>query len=155
MGRMLDTVERFFESEKWQFTRDDELPMLITIFSGENGKWACYAHIREEQEQFVFYSICPMSATEDTMAAVAEFAARANSGLIIGNFELDYSDGQIGFKTAVDVEGAALTPALVQRLVHTNVVTMDRYLPGIVSVILGHNSPDDAVAAVLSQGAAY
>ena len=76
-----------------------------------------------------------MNAPGERMAAVAEFITRANYGLIIGNFELDFSDGEIRYKTSLDVEGDRLSQALIKQLVYTNVLTMDQYLPGILAVL--------------------
>ncbi|BAY40200.1 hypothetical protein NIES2111_45830 [Nostoc sp. NIES-2111] len=121
---------------------------LQISFQGENGKWNCYARARDEQQQFIFYSICPVNAPEDKRLAVAEFITRANCGITLGNFELDFSDGEISYKTSIDVEGDRLTTALIQRLVYANVMMMDEYLPGIMSVIYGNVSAEEAVAQI-------
>jgi hypothetical protein len=118
------------------------------MFQGENGTWVCYAHAREEQKLFIFYSVCQVNAPEDKRMAVAEFLTRANYGLLIGNFELDFNDGEIRYKTSIDVEGDRPSPALVQQLVYANVLTMDRYLPGIMTVIYGSASPAEAIAEI-------
>ena len=103
-----------------------------------------------EQQQFVFYSICPVNAPENKRLAVAEFITRANSGMIIGHFELDFTEGQIRYKTSIDVEDDSLCSALIKRLVYANVMMMDAYLPGIMSVIYGEVTPLDAIAQIES-----
>jgi hypothetical protein len=67
---------------------------------------------------------------------------------LIGNFELDLVDGEIRFKTSNDVKNDRLSSALFQPLVYTNVVMMDRYLPGIMAVIYGGVSPENAIAQI-------
>jgi hypothetical protein len=120
-------------------------------FQSENGKWNCYAKARVEQEQFVFYSICPSLAPENKRLAIAEFLSRANSGIIIGNFELDFASGEIRYKTSIDVEGDRLSSALLKQLVYANVMMMDEYLPGIMSVMYGNVSPVEAIAQIEGQ----
>ncbi|HEY9850963.1 MAG TPA: hypothetical protein V6D28_15955 [Leptolyngbyaceae cyanobacterium] len=78
----------------------------------------------------------------------SDFITRANYGTIIGNFELDYADGEVRYKTSIDVEGSNLTFPLIKQLVYTNVTMMDEYLPGIVSVIEGNVEPKDAIAKI-------
>ncbi|NES73010.1 MAG: YbjN domain-containing protein, partial [Okeania sp. SIO2D1] len=121
---------------------------LRMLFQGQNGKWTCYARTRVEQSQFVFYSICPVKVPKPKRRAVGEFISRANYGMIIGNFELDFVEGEIRYKTSTDVEGLTLTLALIKRLVYTNVMMMDEYLPGITSVIKGEASPEEAIAQI-------
>jgi len=147
-GQILEEIVSFFTKDDWPYTKIKGEPILQTAFQGENGKWTCYAKAREEQEQFVFYSICPVNAPENKRLAVAEFLTRANSGMIIGNFEMDFKDGEIRYKTSIDVEGDSLTSALIKRLVYANVTMMDEYLPGIMSVIYGDVSAVDAIAQI-------
>jgi hypothetical protein len=146
MGEILDTTISFFQEDGWLFRQLEGQSVLAMGFQGESGQWTCYAQAREEQRQFVFYSVCPVNAPEDKRLAVAEFLTRANYGLFIGNFELDFDDGEIRYKTSIDVEGDRLTPALVQQLVYTNVLMMDQYLSGLMSVIYGDVAPAEAVA---------
>jgi hypothetical protein len=141
----------FFTEDDWPFTKIKGEPVLLTAFQGENGKWTCYAKAREEQEQFVFYSICSINVPENKRLAVAEFLTRANTGMIIGNFELDFASGEICYKTSIDVKGDLLSFALIKQLVYANVLMMDKYLPGIKSVIEGDVSPEDAITQIEGQ----
>ncbi len=81
---------------------------------------------------------------------MAEFLTRANYGLIIGNFELDFGDGEIRYKTSLDVEGDRLSQASIKQLVYTSVLTMDQYLPGIEAVIKYGMNAEAAIALVES-----
>ena len=96
----------------------------------------------------IFYSFCPVNATKSKLQAIAEFITKANYGMIIGNFELDFKDGEIRYKTSIDVEDETLTSTLIKQLVFTNVAMMDKYLPGIRSIIEDNESPDEAISHV-------
>jgi hypothetical protein len=146
--RIFEAIINFFTEDDWAYTKIQGEPTLRLAFQGQNGKWTCYAKAREQQQQFVFYSICPVKVPETKNLAIAEFIARANFGMIIGNFELDFTDGEIRYKTSIDVEGANLTFLQVKRLVYANVMMMDQYLPGIMSVIDSDVEPKDAIAQI-------
>jgi len=148
--KIFEAIINFFTEDDWAYTKIQGEPTLRLAFQGQNGKWTCYAKAREQQQQFVFYSICPINTPETKNLAIAEFIARANFGMIIGNFELDFTDGQIRYKTSIDVEGANLTFLQIKRLVYANVMMMDQYLPGIISVIDGDVEPKDAIAQIES-----
>jgi len=149
--QIFDTVIKFFTDDDWSFAKVQGEPTLRMLFQGKNGTWTCYARTRVEQSQFVFYSICPVKVPKPKRRALGEFIARANSGMIIGNFELDFTDGEIRYKTSIDVEGSTLTFPLIKRLVYTNVIMMDEYLHGITSVTKGDASPEDAIAQIETQ----
>ncbi|MBD2166900.1 YbjN domain-containing protein [Calothrix membranacea FACHB-236] len=138
----------FFTNDDWTFTKIQGKPILQMGYQGKNGQWLCYARANESPQQFAFYSICPTIAPQEQRLAIAEFITHANNGIVIGNFELNFSSGEIMYKTSIDVEGDRITSTLIKRLVYANVVTIDQYLPGIMAVIAGKLSPTDAIALV-------
>lgn len=146
-----EQMVRFFEQDGWPAVSLPGSGALQINFQGQSGNWLCYAQARDDSSQFAFYSVCPVNAPEPRRAMVTEFITRANYGLIIGNFELDLDDGEIRYKTSIDVEQTELSPALMQPLVYANVWTMDRYLPGLMAVIFGNAIPLQAIELVESE----
>lgn len=145
---VFDKMVKFFQDDEWKFRQLEDRPILQMGFSGRNGSWMCYAQAKNEQQRFIFYSVLEAKASPEKHPAIAEFLTRANYGLVLGNFEMDYSDGEIRYKTSVDVEGGDLTHEMIKTLVYTNVLMMDKYLPGIMSVLYANIPPEQAVASV-------
>ncbi|MEH2039431.1 YbjN domain-containing protein [Nostoc sp.] len=127
----------FFTKDDWAFVKLQGEPILQLAFQGKRDRFTCYAKAREEEQQFVFYSVCPVKAPKTKRRAIAQFLTQVNYGLVIGNFELDVTDGEIRYKTSIDVQGERLTTTLIKRLVYTNVLMMDDYLPGIQAALKG------------------
>lgn len=145
---LLDAVVEFFIEDEWHYQQLPDKPIFRLGFQGENGSWQCYAQIREEQQQFLFYSVLDMNVPEDKRDVMAEFIARANYGLNVGNFEMDYGDGEVRFKTSIDVEDDRLSLALAKNVVYANVVVMDKYFHGIMSVVYGDVDPESAIGKI-------
>ena len=143
--RLFAAVQRFFAEDNWAAAPVSDGVLQMT-FRGENGQWMCFAQAREELRQFIFYSVCPVTIAADKRLAIAEFITRANYGLIIGNFELDFDDGELRYKTSLDVEAADLTSGLIRPVVYANVITMDRYLPGALAILYGNTLPVEAIS---------
>lgn len=148
MAQMIDQMVAFFKEDEWPYTELEGGAVLGIVFQGQHGQWSCYAQAREEQQQFLFYSVCPVSAPANKREAMMEFITRANYGLVLGNFEMDLNDGEIRYKTSIDVEGADLTMGLLKPVVYANVMMMDQYLPGIMAIIYSDAPPDQAIAQV-------
>jgi hypothetical protein len=148
VGRILDAAIAFFEQDDWKYTRLAHSPVLRLGFAGENGQWTCFAREREEQEQFIFSSQFPAHAPEHKRLAIAELITRINFGIVIGNFEMDFSDGEIRYKTSIDLEGCPALPELFKPLIYANVFTVDRYFPAFMSVLYAGVSPREALAAI-------
>ncbi|NMB54984.1 MAG: YbjN domain-containing protein [Leptolinea sp.] len=145
MNELFPIIEKFFTDDEWYFIQLGNQPILQMTFQGKNGKWTCYAQIHEEQPIFFFFSICPVNVPEDKRQKMAEFLTRANYGLKVGNFEMDFSDGEIRYKTSLNVENDQLSGPIIRNLVYANLWTMDRYLAGILSVIYGNIDPAEAI----------
>jgi hypothetical protein len=115
---------------------------------GQNGKFAGFTIAYDDRSQLCFYTVLPIQAPESRRFGVVEFIARANYNMIIGNFEIDMSDGEIRYKTSIDIEGGTLTQMMCKNLVYANVTTMDRYFPGLAAVISGAQTPAEAVTKI-------
>jgi hypothetical protein len=144
------TLGEFLEEDEWYPQQLEGKTIYRVGFNGHNGQMSCYAQVREDLEQFLFYVLSPVKAPEESRPAAAEFITRANYGLRIGNFELDYSDGEVRYKSSLDYEGVALSPELIKNAIYPAVRTMDRYLPGLIKVIYGDQSPAEAISAIES-----
>jgi hypothetical protein len=149
--RALQAVGRFMEEDGWhpQFIEDTQV--YRSYFVGLNGEVTCFAQVRVDLEQFIFYVLMPVHVPVNMRPAVAEFITRANYGLRIGNFEMDFDDGELRYKSSIDFEGVELVPGLIRNTIYPAAQTMDRYLPGILSVIFGGKSPEEAIAAIEEQ----
>ena len=144
-GPIFDDLVEFFTGDEWGPEQIEDQPVLKMDFEGDNGKWTFLAFAYDESERVVFASALPVEVTEDKFADAAEFITRANFGMEIGNFEMDYSDGSVQFRTSVDIEGGELTPKMIQNLAYVNVTVTDQYLPGLVMVLEGDATPEEAI----------
>lgn len=142
------TLGAFLEEDGWYPQQIEDRTIYRMGFEGKNGRYSCFAQIRLDLEQFLFYAMAPTKVPEAARAAVAEFLTRANYGLRIGNFEMDYADGEVRYKSSLDFENALLTPALIRNTIYPAVQTLDRYMPGLMTVIYGGQTPAEAVQAI-------
>ena len=138
-----DAVTAYFASEDWPVVESDP-GVLETAFEGTATVWPLRIHVFEEDVRAVFVSAFPAPIPEEQRAAVGEFCHRANFGLAIGNFELDHDGGEVRFRTSIDAEGTTPTAELVRNAVVANVLTMDRYVTGLLAVLNG-TDPANAV----------
>ena len=148
--RALQAVSAFFTEDGWSFEQMPERPILRLPFQGKGGRWNCYAQIRvtRDVEQILFYSVLPLNVPDDKLGAIAEFITRANYGMALGNFELDFNDGEVRYKTSVDVTDAEITNNLLRPLIYTNVLMMDKYMSGLMAVVYADMSPAEAVKQI-------
>jgi hypothetical protein len=143
VGRIYESLLKFFE-EDWFFTQNDKETFLKLSYEGKAGEWNYFAQALEEQEQLVIYSVYPALAAAEQRQAIAEFITRLNYGLVMGNFEMAFNDGEIRFKTSLDAKKTELTDDLIKPVVYFNVAQMDRYFPVLAAVLEHHATPQQA-----------
>jgi hypothetical protein len=153
MGQLFEAVVDYLTEDDWKFNVVKDDTALMLSFRGEAGSWQCFATVDEEKQWFTFYSILPSNVPEEKRVEIAEFVTRANYGLVIGNFEMDYADGEVRYKTSVDVEGGELSPKMIENLMRANLMTMDRYFAGVMGVLYGDRDPAEAIAEMEELGA--
>lgn len=145
---LFETVENYLAADGWNTTHVEGDTTLQLLFQGSQSQWLCFAQVREDVQQVIFYSISPVIVPPEKRPDVAEYITRANYGLILGNFEMDFDDGELRYKTSIDVEGAVLTPELLRPLLIANLTTMDHYLQGALAVIFGDKIPERAISEI-------
>ncbi len=148
-GPIMTAVKQFLVTDEWSPQPVESDPNIMMMgFNGDNGEWTCYAKVLEENQQFIFYSVLPNKAAENVRDNVAKFVTLANWGMTLGNFEMDYRDGEIRFKTSIDVEGGELTETMIKNVIYINVMTMDKYLQGVNKVLYNDADPQAVITEI-------
>jgi hypothetical protein len=145
---LYEALNSFFESG-WFVARNDEEQFLRLIYLGKKGvTWTCYAQAQEDEHMFIFYSVWPDNVAEEKRLAMAELLTLINYGLKIGNFEMDFDDGEIRYKTSVMLEDDAWAESNIKPVVFFNVGMMDQYTPCLKALQDGDSTPAEAAALI-------
>ena len=99
------------------------------------------------EESFSTITTLPLCADEDHRLAMAEFLARANWGMLNGNFELNMLDGEIRYKTYLQMQGDVPPAKTVDRYLSLSYLMLEKYGNGLLSVMFGVSTPEEAIKA--------
>jgi hypothetical protein len=145
---IFSSLTRFFSEDDWKFRQIEGKPVIELGYQGENASYKCLAIAYEDSKTILFTSGVENKVPAAKRQAIAEYLTRANYGLNVGNFEMDFSDGEVRCRTSISVGDGQLTSEMVRCIVHVNLGLIDRYFPGIMAVIYTGTSPADAIAQV-------
>lgn len=145
-GRIARAIEGFFDDENWRYDEINENGIIKTGTAIDGKLKSVQIYINITSDGFTINSVLNVSADEDTMADVAEFITRANYGLRHGNFEMDYRDGEIRYRTSCYC-GDDMIPSsdIIKFLLYTNIIMIERYGNALLSVMFGMASPEEAI----------
>ena len=119
---------------------------IRTTIRGDVSTYWTAARVENDLFQVACYS--PVRIPEGSRRDIAEAIVRANHGLRVGKFELDFEDGEIRFQVSQILDCDAVGEAVIDRMIGTAINMLDTYLPAFMSVVYGNESPGDAVRRV-------
>lgn len=148
MTQHLREILEYCDSQEWNYTLNEEKNTL-TMRMSLKAVDACTIHVQMRGEDgFTIYTVFPVRAPEGKRDDVAAFITRANYGLILGNFELDFDDGEIRYKVTTVCGQAELTTPIVERTFDMGFCMFDRYGEGLLQVLYGGAAPIATVDAI-------
>jgi len=107
-----------------------------------------YFQIIPKQEQFLFYISPVLTFLPSLLNPVSEYVARANFGMRIGNFEVDYAGCKISFRSGLNFHGHGLSTELLDGAVQPALKAFEEFFPGLADVIAGISAPADAIRKI-------
>ena len=134
---LLKSAKEYLENDGWTFELLESHSTIAFGFEGRNGKWHCMVQTREKENQLIFYSSLENGIPEEYIEKLMRFITIVNYRLVVGNFEMDISDGELNYKTALDLDEISPSQSLIRNMIQTNLATFDRHLLGIKAIIEG------------------
>lgn len=146
---LFQCAKDYVESQGWKYKMIGNGGDVIEINMGIDSKLKkCRLLVIVSDRDIQSIAVSPLNASEDTYGDVVEFLTRANYGLKVGNFEFDYSDGEVRYQSILScIEGA---PSMrdVERIVDMPILMMQRYGDGLVKNMMGYGNPKDDIEEI-------
>lgn len=131
---MRDVVQTFFLQQRWNYEEvDDDLYRLE--IKGEQAEWVCLVKLDEANHFCLVYSVLPEVVPKAKRTPMAVFLTQTNYDLGVGGFEMDMEDGEVRFRTSLDVEGDRLSLALFEQVITMNISTMEQYINTLLDMV--------------------
>lgn len=139
------TLTQYLKDRGWKTERLSGDTAFKSEKEGDLCPLLYYFQIKVDLEQFLFYIVPHINLFEQMLQPTAEYTCRANHGLRIGNFELDFKTGRLSFKSSLNFKGVELSPVLIDNVIEPALTAFDEFFPGAANVIAGVDSPVDAI----------
>lgn len=149
--KIVNVIKGFLDNDDWHYSFDEKKGMFRFDLTLKSKLKNINYFIDVKDDEFICYAISPIGGDADDdqmMASLAEFICRANCGLKNGNFELDFRDGEIRYKSFVDCDEVMPSVEVVHNAIYCTATMFDRYAPGILSIIFNDMSVKEAIGKV-------
>ena len=126
---MANVVRSVFESSPWDLEAIDGDELFRARISTTDGHgWMCLVRLSPDDGLCAVYAVHPRRVPESARAEVAQLLLSLNYELPVGAFEMDTEDGEVRFRSGLDVGDDALSAAAFTRLLQGNIGLMDGHM---------------------------
>lgn len=132
---IMQTLVKYLKEQDWAFTADS-ISGMISVEAELSCKFAAALVVYQVTEEgFLCYTTVVDSVPAERRGEVGEYLHRANYGLPNGNFEFDYDDGSVHFKTYFDCPGGQPTEKQLSDSMAIGLTVFDHYGDGLYELI--------------------
>jgi hypothetical protein len=134
-------VLKYLTDNDWRNIQQGEYSINVRIRC-TNAVFPIYIYTFEESRIIQVYSDLEAGIPENRRSAVSEFCTRVNHNMLIGNFEFNMDEGDVGYKTAIALGDNIefLTDEVIDNLIEFNYNTMNKYYPGIMRILYSNDT---------------
>lgn len=142
------TLKRVLDAIGWEPEPAESIAGFVVDFGEPHLPIADALAAITIDDRFLFFLNFGFDAPPERRDECARLIARANWGLSIGNFEMDYEDGQLRFKSSVDFAGTELAEPLVRNALVAAMSAVEAYAAALADVIVKGDTAEAAMARV-------
>ncbi len=145
MGRIMDTVVEHFDVAGLHYELVPDEDALKSGLCGDNGVFPLRFFANEEDAVLVLVMSAEARIPAKRRSSVCEFLTRLNWDLPFGSFQMDLSDGEVIYQSAIDVEDGVLSTTMVSNMISDAIRAVDNNFPGLMAVTFAGILPADAI----------
>lgn len=154
---IIDYLKLYFRSKHWHYTHykprisDAEQSHYLSLRM-RNRKIDCgyLFRVQEKERLLAVYGILPFLIPESHQSAAMLLMTQLNYDMVVGNLEMDVSDGEIRYKNALDVEVLGLDDDIIEHLLQS-VVAMTTVAYEVFSDLLNTQEPSEDMPTLLGE----
>lgn len=150
LAEVREAVEDFFKQDEAKYQPFNERNVASANYAvrAKLGKATAFFHAYKDK--LIVKLMLPIKAEEADRAKVGEYLHRANYGLMIGNFDFDFNDGEISYRVPIYCGKEHFMPPTYEQIdfaVLIGLSMISKYGDGLLKIILGVATPEEAVDA--------
>lgn len=137
-------IEQYLKNDEWHYTFDEEREIIRCGINLKNRLKECRIIADIDETKYLTLALINLNCDEEHRDELAKFLTMVNYGLLIGNFEMDYSDGEVRYKVATNCKDCIPSQSVIEDSMMIPAVMFDQYGDAIVDVMFGVKSAEQA-----------
>lgn len=154
---IINRLKEYLNNKQWHYTyysprKNDSQQSHHLSLRMRNKQIDCgyLFRVQEGNNLLAVYGILPFLIPESHQSAAMLLITQINYDMLIGNLEMDISDGEIRYKNAIDVEAVGLDDHIIEHLLQT-VIAMTTVSYELFSDLMNTPEPSENMSTLLSE----
>ena len=155
MKKTIELIKCFFDEGNWKYSHKEHDEGKVVVFSTGVNMNNAIGNIRVfvivHQDHYIVNAHLNSTVEKEYYTQVAEYLHRANYGMSNGNFEFDFDDGEVQFKTYVNFDKIELSKEVVTDSIIIPIFMFDKYGKNLLRLMLGKADPKELIDEIERQ----
>ena len=154
---IVDYLKQYFNKKEWHYSHyrpatNDKQQSHHLFLRMQNKQLDCgyLFRVQEKNKLLAVYGILPFLIPESHQSAAILLITQINYDMLIGNLEMDISDGEIRYKNAIDIEAIGINDNIIEHLLQS-VIAMTTVTHEIFSDLVNNQNPAEELQTLLMQ----
>ena len=154
---IIDCIKAYLHHQQWHYTyyrpktHDSQQSHHLSLRMRNKDLDCGYLfRVQEDNALLAVYGILPFLIPQSHQSAAMLLMTQINYDMLIGNLEMDVSDGEIRYKHAIDVEAVGLDDAIIEHLLQS-VVVMTTVAYELFSDLINTEAPSEDMPSLLNE----
>ncbi len=137
-------IEQYLKNDNWHYTFDEEREVIKCGININGRLKECHIIAEIDETRYLTLALINLNCDEEHRDELAKFITLVNYGLLFGNFEMDYKDGEIRYKIATNCNDCIPSQAVIEDSMMIPAVMFEKYGDAIVDVMFGVKTAEQA-----------
>lgn len=144
LNRIKNAIETYLKKDKWDYMLDRENNIIFCGVNLINRLQECKIIIDIHNDKYIVYGFININCDEMHKDEMVKFIAMINYGLILGNFEMNYSDGEIRYKIATSCNNSIPSTNVIEESIEIPALMFHKFGDSILDVMFGIKNAQEA-----------
>lgn len=147
MGKLKEAVRRFLTSVDFRFREESD--KFSFCVNAKQGHFDMTVRTQEPLDRIIVHARLPLNVPEETRLAMSDLLGRIDWDLMFGCFAMDMRNGELRYKTAINLEGVFPIPsAVIRHLIGLSISTVDLFYPAVCTILYTDTEPAEAISQI-------
>ena len=143
-------IEQYLKNDEWNYTFDEEREVIRCGINLRNRLKECRIIVDIDETKCLSLGLISLNCDEEHRVELSKFLTMVNYGLLLGNFEMDFNDGEVRYKIATNCKDCIPSQAVIEDSMMIPAIMFEQFGDAMIDVMFGYKTAEEAYASTES-----